>query len=43
MTCILASEIKDKSIQEIKSYYNKEIKVSSSMKFNIPKKIKKSI
>lgn len=43
LTCIFASEIKNKSIQEIKSYYNKEITVSSSMKFNIPKKIKKSI
>ena len=43
MAFTFASEIKDKSVQEIKSYYNKEIKVSSSMKFNIQKKLKKSI
>ena len=38
----LSSEIQNKSIEEIKSYYNKEIKITNS-KFPISKKIKKNI
>ena len=43
MTFIFSSEIKDKSVNEIKSFYNKEVKISSSMKFSIPKNLKNSI
>ena len=43
LTCILASDLKDKSINEIKSFYNKEVKISNRIKFSIPKNLKNSI
>tara|TARA_B100000945_G_scaffold180942_1_gene144979 strand:- start:724 stop:1257 length:534 start_codon:yes stop_codon:yes gene_type:complete len=42
ITFIFSSEIKDRSVDTIKSFYKKEIKIDSK-KFSIPKKIKKII
>ena len=42
ITLVFSSEIKDKSVQTIKSFYQKEIKLENK-KFSIPKKLKKTI
>jgi len=42
ITCIFSSEIKDKSVETIKSFYKQEVTIENK-KFSIPKKLKKSI
>ncbi len=42
ITLVFSSEIKDKSVETIKSFYQKEIKLENK-KFSIPKKLKKTI